>query len=30
VTPGSFNLNRPFIVRANVYAPIIANGSGCR
>jgi hypothetical protein len=30
VTPSSYNLNRPFVVGAKVFAPIIANGSGCR
>jgi hypothetical protein len=30
VTPGSYNLNRPFVVRAQVFAPIVANGTGCR
>jgi hypothetical protein len=29
-TPGSFNLDQPFVVQALVYAPIIANGSACR
>jgi hypothetical protein len=29
-TPGSFNLDQPLIIRAHAYAPIIANGTGCR
>ena len=29
-TPGSYNLNEPLVIRAWVYAPIIANGTNCR
>jgi WD40 repeat protein len=29
-TPGSFNLDQPLIIQAHAYAPIIANGTGCR
>lgn len=29
-TPGSYNFNEPFVVRATLYAPFISNAMGCR
>ena len=29
-TPGSYNLNEPFVMRATLYAPFISNGPACR
>jgi hypothetical protein len=29
-TPGSYNLNEPLVIRAYLYAPVIATGAACR